>query len=33
MYQNTPSTVADFKSSYHVILGRPMLARFMVVLH
>jgi hypothetical protein len=23
--------VADFKSSYHAILGRPMLARFMVV--
>jgi hypothetical protein len=25
--------VTDFKSSYHAILGRPMLARFMVVLH
>jgi hypothetical protein len=25
--------VADFKSSYHAILGRPMLARFMVVPH
>jgi hypothetical protein len=25
--------VVDFKSSYHAILGRPMLARFMVVLH
>jgi hypothetical protein len=25
--------VADFKSSYHTILGRPMLARFMVVPH
>jgi hypothetical protein len=25
--------VADFKSSYHTILGRPMLARFMVILH
>jgi hypothetical protein len=25
--------VADFKSSYHAILGRPMLARFMAVLH
>jgi hypothetical protein len=25
--------VADFMSSYHAILGRPMLARFMVVLH
>jgi hypothetical protein len=25
--------VADFKSSYHAILGRPMLARFMAVSH
>jgi hypothetical protein len=25
--------VADFKSSYHAILGRPMLARFMAVPH
>jgi hypothetical protein len=25
--------VADFKSSYHAILGRPMLARFMTVPH
>jgi hypothetical protein len=25
--------VADFKLSYHAILGRPMLARFMAVLH
>jgi hypothetical protein len=25
--------VTDFKSSYHTILGRPMLARFMVVPH
>jgi hypothetical protein len=25
--------VADFKSSYHAILGRPMLARFMAILH
>jgi hypothetical protein len=25
--------VADFKSSYHAILGRPMLARFMAVRH
>jgi hypothetical protein len=25
--------VADFKSSYHAILGRPMLSRFMVVPH
>jgi hypothetical protein len=25
--------VADFKSSYHTILGRPMLARFMAILH
>jgi hypothetical protein len=25
--------VADFKSSYHTILGRPMLAKFMVVPH
>jgi hypothetical protein len=25
--------VANFKSSYHAILGRPMLARFMAVLH
>jgi hypothetical protein len=25
--------VADFMSSYHAILGRPMLARFMAVLH
>jgi hypothetical protein len=25
--------VTDFKSSYHAILGRPMLARFMVVPH
>jgi hypothetical protein len=25
--------VADFKSSYHAILGRPMLARFMAVQH
>jgi hypothetical protein len=25
--------VADFKSSYHTILGRPMLSRFMVVPH
>jgi hypothetical protein len=25
--------VADFKSSYHTILGRPMLARFMAVPH
>jgi hypothetical protein len=23
--------VADFKSSYHAILGRPMLARFMAI--
>jgi hypothetical protein len=25
--------VADFKSSYHAILGRPMLARFMAIPH
>jgi hypothetical protein len=25
--------VADFKYSYHAILGRPMLARFMTILH
>jgi hypothetical protein len=25
--------VADFKSSYHAILGRPMLARFMAIQH
>jgi hypothetical protein len=25
--------VADFKSSYHAILGRPMLDRFMAILH
>jgi hypothetical protein len=25
--------VADFKSSYHAILGRPMLARFIAVPH
>jgi hypothetical protein len=25
--------VADFKSSYHAILGRPMLARFMTISH
>jgi hypothetical protein len=25
--------VADFKSSYHTILGRPMLARFMAIPH
>jgi hypothetical protein len=25
--------VADFKSCYHAILGRPMLARFMAILH
>jgi hypothetical protein len=25
--------VADFKSSYHAILGRPMLARFMAISH
>jgi hypothetical protein len=25
--------VADFKSSYHTILGRPMLARFMTIPH
>jgi hypothetical protein len=25
--------VADFKSSYHAILGRPMLARFMTIPH
>jgi hypothetical protein len=25
--------VADFKSSYHAFLGRPMLARFMTVPH
>jgi hypothetical protein len=25
--------VADFKSSYHAILGRSMLARFMAILH
>jgi hypothetical protein len=25
--------VANFKSSYHAILGRPMLARFMAILH
>jgi hypothetical protein len=25
--------VADFKSSYHVILGRPMLDRFMAIPH
>jgi hypothetical protein len=25
--------VADFKSSYHAILGRPALAKFMVVPH
>jgi hypothetical protein len=25
--------IADFKSSYHAILGRPMLARFMAVPH
>jgi hypothetical protein len=30
-YQNFE--VADFKSSYHAILGRPMLARFMAILH
>jgi hypothetical protein len=27
------SEVADFKSSYHAILGRPMLARFMAIPH
>jgi hypothetical protein len=25
--------VADFRSSYHAILGRPMLAKFMAILH
>jgi hypothetical protein len=25
--------VADFESSYHAILGRPALAKFMVILH
>jgi hypothetical protein len=25
--------VADFKSSYHAILGRPMVARFMAIPH
>jgi hypothetical protein len=25
--------VADFKSSYHTILGRPMLARFIAIPH
>jgi hypothetical protein len=25
--------VTDFKSSYHAILGRPMLARFMAIPH
>jgi hypothetical protein len=25
--------VMDFRSSYHAILGRPMLAKFMAILH
>jgi hypothetical protein len=25
--------VADFRSSYHAILGRPMLAKFMAIPH